>query len=101
MDLGEIEVQFQIRNYAQSGKGNWDGEWRKVDFSFSSDPGLNYHCKNEAILLACETEDLNTALTKPLKEKLEAPVEVSFIEPDFKFVLYPKYDVKKILMFSM
>ena len=89
-----INIKLQVSGYRPTNKDNWDSEWCKCDFSFSSDDWLNYHKENDEVLLACEVEQLAEAFTKLLDNELTEDVEISCIEPDFVFKLVPQKDLR-------
>lgn len=56
------------------------------------DPWLNYQLHNYHILLSCEVEELAEALEDLLNDKLSETKTIECIEPDFNFVLNPKFN---------
>ena len=94
LDVSGIKIQFNISGYQKSNRDNWDCQWCKRDFSFSSGNWLNYHKEDDEVLLSCEVEELEHSLTNLLNDKLEGVKEISFIEPDFEFILIPKQDLR-------
>ena len=93
LDLCGIIVSLRIRQYKKVDDAHWDSVWCKTDFSFISEPWLNYAKKDEELLLAREVDDLADALEKLLNDQLSAPTEFACIEPDFIFELNPKEDL--------
>ena len=89
-DISGIKVKLQINGYKPTNNENWDSEWCKCDFSFSADNWLNYHKENDEVLLSCEVKELAEAFTKLLDNKFLEEEEISCIEPDFIFKLYPQ-----------
>lgn len=94
LNLDGIIVSLRIQQYRKTDRSNWDDVWCKVDFSFCSEPWLNYHKEYEEILLAREVDSLSDALEKLLNNQLNEPTEFPCIEPDFVFNLNPKEDVR-------
>ena len=94
IDASGIEIKLQINGYNPTNKENWDSEWCDCEFCFSSGNWLNYHKENDAVLLSCEVEELEKALTELLDNKLSEVKEIRFIEPDFVFALYPQSDLR-------
>ena len=94
IDAGGIRIKLRIRGYRPSNKDNWDSEWCKCDFAFSSGDWLNYHKENDEILLSYEVEQLAKSLTELLANKLMEETEITCIEPDFIFKLFPKKDLR-------
>lgn len=94
LNLEGIVVNLRIRQYTKPDKNNWDYTWCKVDFSFCSNPWLDYKKENCEVLLAQEVDDLIEALENLLSDKLSEPSEFSFVEPDFVFNLSPKEDLR-------
>lgn len=95
LDLDGIVAQIRIKGYTPSSHDEWDSQWCKVDFSFSSDDWLNYHKENDEVLLSCEVEELAAQIEKLLCDELEEVKELPCIEPDFTFRLNPKRDLRK------
>lgn len=94
IDLNGIILQLQFREYRPSKKEIWDEQWCKTDFSFASEPWLNYHQENGEVFLSCEVEELADRIDKLLHDRLQEKTEVELIEPDFHFILYPKRDLR-------
>lgn len=95
IDLNGIILKLKIKGYRPSVRDGWDCQWCNVDFSFSSDNWLNYYREDYEVLLACEVENLTQSIDKLLCDELSEQTEISCIEPDFKFILYPKKDLRK------
>lgn len=89
-----ISIKLQIRGYRPTDKDNWDSQWCKCDFAFSSGDWLNYHKENDEVLLSCEVEQLTKSLTELLANNLMEETEIVFIEPDFIFKLFPQKDLR-------
>lgn len=94
LDANGIKFQLDIKGYKKSDKDNWDCQWCRCDFLFSSGKWLNYHKENDEILLSCEVEELKDSLEKLLDDSLVDVKEINFIEPDFEFILTPKQDLR-------
>ena len=94
MDLCGIEVELNIEGYVPSRQDNWDDQWCKCDFAFTSGEWLNYRKRSEEVLLSCEVEKLANSLTMLLEDGLEKDEEIPCIEPDFIFTLYPQKDLR-------
>lgn len=95
IDADGIKVKLQITGYTPANKDNWDSEWCKCDFLFSSGEWLNYHKENDEVLLCCEIEELAESLTDLIDDKLSGDKEIICIEPDFIFKLYPKKHLRE------
>lgn len=95
IDLNGIVAQIRINSYQKSTHENWDSQWCDVGFSFSSGEWLNYNRDHDAILLSCEVEELADKIQKLLNDELTEIEEVICIEPDFKFILQPKKDLRE------
>lgn len=94
MDASGIRIKLQIRGYRPTNKDNWDSQWCKCDFSFSSGDWLNYHKENDEVLLSCEVKQLAESLAELLDNKLMEETEIACIEPDFVFKLFPQKDLR-------
>ena len=95
IDVCGIVIKLQIKGYEPSCKEKWDSQWCDCDFSFKFDECIDYHRENDEVLLSCEVEEIEAALTKLLNDELEAVEEISCIEPDFIFRLYPKRNLRE------
>lgn len=94
LDLCGITMKMRINGYHPSTKDRWDEEWCKVDFSFISEGWLNYQRVTDEVLLSSEIEELAQSLDDLLTDKLSEEKVIECIEPDFKFVLVPKRDLR-------
>lgn len=90
-----INVYLKINNYRHSNKENWDSLWCNCDFMFNSGDWLNYHRENDEIFLCSEIEELESVFTMLLNGEISEDKEISFIEPDFVFNIYPIKDIQK------
>ena len=94
LDLDGIVLRLQIRNYVKVAADDWDSTWCKTDFSFVSEPWLNYHKEDDEVFLAREIDDLKEALQALVNNQLTEVTEFSCIEPDFNFILNPQRDLR-------
>ena len=94
LNLDGIVLSLRIRQYKKVEADAWDSTWCKTDFSFVSEPWLNYSKENDEVLLAREVDELAEALEKLLTDQLSEPTEFTCIEPDFIFELNPKEDLR-------
>ena len=94
LDLNGIVMNMRIKGYEPSQKDNWDNQWCDTDFSFVSDPWLNYRRDNACVMLSCEVESLANALDDLLSGNLSEVKTIECLEPDFKFTLHPKIDLR-------
>lgn len=85
LNVEGIEVSLEIKDYKKS-LSSYDG-WSTFSYSLKSGDWLNFHVENEPILANCEIEDFEEFLTKVINGKILESREVTFIEPDFEFVL--------------
>ena len=93
-----INIKLQVSGYRPTNKDNWDSEWCKCDFSFSSGDWLNYHKENDEILLCSEIEELESTLTMLLNGEINEDREISFIEPDFVFNISPIKNIQNLVL---
>ena len=89
-----INVYLKINNYRHSNKENWDSLWCNCDFMFNSGDWLNYHRENDEIFLCSEIEELESVFTMLLNGEIIEDKEISFVEPDFVFNIYPIKDIQ-------
>lgn len=95
MDLEGILVSLQIRNYQIASQTDMYDSWCDVDFSFVSEPWLQYEKSNDEILLSDEIDSLTIIFEKLLADQITEPTEFACTEPDFQFLFYPKYDIRE------
>ena len=95
IDASGINIKLQINGYRPTNEDNWDSEWCRCDFLFSSGDWLSYHKENDEVLLACEVDELEEKLSRLLENKLTEIEEMVCIEPDFIFKLYPQIDIRE------
>lgn len=94
LDLDGIVLKLQIRNYVKVAADDWNSTWCKTDFSFVSEPWLNYHKEEDEVFLAREIDELKEALQALLENQLTEATEFCCIEPDFNFILTPQRDLR-------
>ena len=94
IDASGIKIKLQINGYKPTNKENWDSEWCRCDFLFTSGDWLNYHKENDEVLLCSEIDELVETLTELLYNKILEEREILCIEPDFIFKLYPETDLR-------
>lgn len=94
IDASGIKIKLQINGYKPTNKENWDSEWCRCDFLFTSGDWLNYHKENDEVLLCSEIDELAETLTELLDNKILEEREILCIEPDFIFKLYPETDLR-------
>lgn len=94
LDIDGIIARLQIRNYVRVPDDDWDSTWCKTDFSFISEPWLNYCKENDEVFLASEIDSFKNTLESFLNDQLTEQTEYECIEPDFCFVLNPKKDLR-------
>ncbi len=97
IDVDGIKVYLKIKNYKTANKDNWDSLWCKCDFMFNSGDWLNYHRENDEIFLCSEIEELESTFTMLLNGEIFEEKEISLIEPDFVFNLYPIKDAQNMV----
>lgn len=97
LNLDDIIVQLEIRGYRDWSPGeaiDWKHDWCETDYSFVSEPWLNYRVEHDdGVILSDEVRVLYSALDQLLCGKLKKRTEIEFAEPDFFFVLQPKWNL--------
>lgn len=93
LDIDGINLEFNIEQYRKSNENNCSDEWCNVKLNIQSGTWLNYSLSG-SLLLACEVEEMLSLLEDLVDDKITEPKEIEFIEPDLKFVLNPKRDLK-------
>ena len=94
LDLDGILLTLRIKGYRRVPDNDWDSTWCKVDFSFISEPWLDYRQTDSEVFLAREIDDLREALEALLTDRLTVPTEFACIEQDFRLLLRPKEDLR-------
>lgn len=94
IDLNGIVLHLQIKDYKPSKHEIWDEQWCRTDYSFASEPWLNYQKTSDEVFLSCEVEQLAGSIQKLLHDELVEITEIECVEPDFRFVLHPKRDLR-------
>jgi len=94
MDLNGIVVRLRITGYKPCGHCDLVGEWCKVDYSFTADPWLNYHCEAAEVFSSSDIQCLADLTDRLLNDKLTEETCFECDEPDFAFTLSPKFDVR-------
>lgn len=103
LDLSGILLTMRIRSYRRTSDSDWTSAWCKVDFSFVSEPWLDYRQTDSEVLLAREIDALSEALESLLTDRLTESREFVCMEPDFYLILHPKRDLRddpKVLYIS-
>ena len=93
LNLDGIKLYLKITGYKESTNSNWTDEWCGVELNVQSGNWLSYSQSGE-LLLACEIEEILSLFKDLIEDKITETKEVEFIEPDFKFVLNPKKDLR-------
>ena len=87
LDIDGIKFEFGIEDYRPSTRGHWDDEWCVVTARATSD-ALNYSIRSSC-MVCCEVEWLYKKLVELEDGALTDETEISNIEPDFEYTLYP------------
>ena len=87
-------MYFNVKGYKKSTDNNWADEWCGVELNVQSESWLNYSQSGE-LLLACEVEEILSLFEDLAEDRFSEPRELEFIEPDFKFMLNPKKDLRQ------
>ncbi len=95
IDADGIKIKLQISGYKPTSKENWDSEWCRCDLFLSSGDWLNYNKEDDEVLLCSEIDWLAENLTELLNNEISEEKEITCIEPDFVFKLYPQTDLTK------
>lgn len=90
LDLEGIIMELEIRNYKREPCDDGYSAWCNTDYSFRSEPWLNYCKTGDEIFLSSEIANFMIELDALLSDRLEEPEEFTFAEPDFSFYLKPK-----------
>ena len=93
LDLDGIESLFRIREYTKSIPEKWDEQRCVIDLTLQSNSWLNY--QSSSILFACEVEEVRNKISDLLDDKIQVREQLSFVEPDFTFILNPKKDLRE------
>lgn len=93
LDLDGIKLYFKITGYKEFTSTNWYDEWCGVELTVQTERWLNYTQSGD-LLLACEVKEILSLFEDLTEDKFKESKKVDFIEPDFKFVLNPKKDLR-------
>ena len=91
LDLEEMKLALQIKDYQLSNSSNEDNRWCKVDFSFSFPDCLHYSKQDEEVMLSSEVEELESYSDYFLNNKIQESKRLELVEPDFVFEFSPSY----------
>lgn len=96
-ELDGFLLSFRIRNYQSESDGdkNWDSSFSNIDFSVMSGTWLDYTLTNSELLMYREVEELMINLKKLLIDDFDEVYTFECAEPDFRFVLHPKRDLRE------
>ncbi len=89
IDIDGIILRFAVSEYRHSTRENWEDEWCKIDLLLESKPWINYKIDHDEMLACCEIDKLSAAFSDFLDGKIGQKQDISFIEPDIEFTLYP------------
>lgn len=87
LDIDGIKFEFGIEDYRPSTREHWDDEWCVVTARATSD-ALKYSIRSSC-MVCCEVEWLYNKLVELEDGTLTDETEISNIEPDFEYTLYP------------
>lgn len=93
LSLDGIKWYFKVKGYRKS-TDNWCDEWCHVEFTVQSHAWLNYTQSGE-LLLACEVEEMISVFEDLLEDRINETKTLEFIEPDLKFLIHPKKDLRE------
>lgn len=100
MDLNGIITTIKITGYAPS-KG-WDTDcWCRIDYSYTSEPWLNYAHEDDELFMPHEIEYIVERLKDFVSGEINEVVRLGFIEPDLSFIFYPSKMVYENKTYSM
>lgn len=93
LNLDGIKLYLRVNGYRKS-THNWCDEWCGLEFTVQSNDWLNYTQSGE-LLLACEVEEMVSVFEDLLEDRINETKALEFIEPDLKFLIYPKKDLRE------
>lgn len=85
LDIVGVKFEFGIEEYRPSTREHWDDEWCLVSVKVKSDIidySIYSHC-----MMCCDVEWLYKNLIELQDETINEDTEVSFVEPDFEYML--------------
>ena len=89
LHLSGVRLCLKIADYRPSDRDAWDRQWCRTQLFLSCLPWLDY-VQNAQTLLCCEIEQLTDSLGRLLEGRLTEETRLSFLEPDFCFLLHPE-----------
>lgn len=87
LNIDGIQFEFVIEDYRPSTREHWDDEWCVITAS-AIGGGLNYSIRSSC-MCCCEVEWLYNKLKELADGIMTEETEISFVEPDFEYKLYP------------
>ncbi len=88
MDICDVDVWFEIKNYKKSTKETADYDWCKTSISLEG-KYINYHIDGWEIFKNSEIDYIRDVFRDLLEENIKEPCVLNFIEPDIEFVMHP------------
>ena len=82
-----VKFEFCIEKYKPSTQENWDDKWCMITTRVQSNV-IHYDLHSECMLCS-EVEWLYEKLGELQDGLITSDTEISFIEPDFEYMLYP------------
>lgn len=90
LNSGGIGIKLRVSRYFGADCGIL---WSRIGYLFYAGDYLYYLKENDAVMENIEIDELIVCLEELLAGELTKTKVISFVEPDFKFVLYPKETV--------
>ena len=98
-DIDGIFLNLLIKGYATTSDSDWGDQWCDVECLFSTDQGLALSACG-SIMLSDEVDELVHQLECLLNDQVTEDTVIDLVEPDFKFILRPKRDLRKTGQYS-
>lgn len=93
-NIDGVFLNLLIKDYTTNSDCEWDDQWCNVECLFSTDYGLALSACG-SIMLSTEVDELVHQFECLLNDQLTEDTVINLIEPDFKFILHPKHDIRK------
>lgn len=87
LNLEGTKIEFKIENYRPSTKDEYYEEWCLITVKVKGN-GIDYSTHSEC-MMCCEIEWLNSELENMINGVFSEDRQITFLEPDFEFLLFP------------
>ena len=96
LDISGINLDLEVNGYTPhpQQEDEFCCYWCQLNYSFRSENWLSYAGQNVEVMTSYEVDSLAKDIRRLLSDQLAEPITKQLIEPDFRFVLHPKRDIR-------